>query len=69
MSGCAGRAKAGRTKRRFGIRIIVAHGRLKLCFRHAREFLRTPIPSVPEALLALSFRLDLPIYRRYNPRT
>jgi len=27
------------------------------------------IPQVYEALLALLFRLDLPIYRRYNPRT
>jgi len=27
------------------------------------------IPPVPQALLSLSFRLDLPIYRRYNPRT
>jgi len=27
------------------------------------------ILPVPQALLTLSFRLDLPIYRRYNPRT
>jgi hypothetical protein len=27
------------------------------------------IPPVAQALLALWFRLDLPIYRRYNPRT
>jgi hypothetical protein len=27
------------------------------------------IPPVAQALLALWFRLDLPICRRYNPRT
>jgi hypothetical protein len=27
------------------------------------------IPLVAQALLALWFRLDLPIYGRYNPRT
>jgi len=33
------------------------------------RLLKAPILQAPEALLALSFRLDLPIYRRYNPRT
>ena len=27
------------------------------------------VAPVAQALLRLSFRLDLPIYRRYNPRT
>jgi len=27
------------------------------------------VGPVAQALLRLSFRLDLPIYRRYNPRT
>ena len=29
----------------------------------------SPILQAPEAFLTLSFRLDLTIYRRYNPRT
>jgi hypothetical protein len=37
--------------------------------RTGLKFARMTIPHMPQALLTLSFRLDLPIYRRYNPRT
>jgi hypothetical protein len=33
------------------------------------ESISARILQAPEALLTLSFRLDLTIYRRYNPRT
>jgi len=37
--------------------------------RRNLKFISTSIPQAPEAFLTLSFRLDLTIYRRYNPRT
>jgi hypothetical protein len=45
--------------------VIVARGNADGTFRIAI----TSIPQVSQQLLVLSFRLDLPIYRRYNPRT
>jgi hypothetical protein len=47
----------------------VAFGPPKPEFRHALKFIGGQIPQAPEAFLTLSFRLDLTIYRRYNPRT
>ena len=45
---------------------IPAAGLLSMAFATSRG---VPILQAPEALLTLSFRLDLTIYRRYNPRT
>jgi hypothetical protein len=45
------------------------HPRLKGATKVRFEIAIASIPPVAQALLALWFRLDLPIYRRYNPRT